>query len=256
MNKKFIIKNSKNKDSEVYYCQAVVGSAILKMDWSISNFGFGEFYCYMKNGQILVDNECVSRDVVEQVFGCGFYNMFNPLEDSVELKEKIVDYEFVRNEFFVKKGDFQVYYAIDEFTENGEILCYEFWSGLSKKFVIEVKKFPEFEVDDGHMSFSTLLNKGVWKDYFISAKFIEIEVSWGNKIKSEDKVLEDCSLTYNEISKETHIAYKFKGDDRYSFSMIKPNVKSNITEICDFPHSRDMLAQIGLFIGKNIKMTD
>ncbi len=255
--KKFITKNKRGEELEVSYCQAVIGSGVIKMDWSISNFGFGEFYCFQnKNKEVVADNEHVSRNILEQVFACGFYNMVNPLEDKVQIIEGDVVYKDIRDQFKKEEDGFQIYYAMDNFSADGDILTYEFWSGLSKRFVLKVRKYPDFdELDDTHFCFSKLLNDGNWEQYFISGKCFKVSVDSQQKLK-EYKEIEDCILVYNDISDERYVRYKFKEEDKYHFSQIEGDLKTNRTYIRNFPYSKDLLADIGLHVGKTIKMTD
>lgn len=268
--KEFLINTEDGRNRAVSYAQVVLPESqnrtLFVLDWSVSNFGFGEFVCFknQETNQVTLDNEYVGRETVEMVFSNAFYNLINPSVDRLNIGESMVDYDFLIEKFKVKENSFQVLYTVQKFSkfiadESGdEFLKFEFWYGLEELFVVELKKYPEFdELDEAHYSFSELLNKGDFRDYFVSAKVIYHK--WNcNDLKNENKEKElvDAHLIKNDASNAVHLAYKFKDENSYHFNILMNCPKTNRTMIEKFPYSKDMLAKIGLFIGKTIKMTD
>jgi len=48
-------------------CKPHIRAPRVILQWTKENFGFGELYFYLKDGQVHCDNECMDKDTIKEI---------------------------------------------------------------------------------------------------------------------------------------------------------------------------------------------
>lgn len=162
----------------------------LQIYWGVSNFGFGEFIFYIKDGQTFCDNEACSSKTVGTVLKKSVWDMVYKDFDTLESITSAISEDDAHSLFAIGKGGFRIYrnaHTRDVIDDKLYISYFEKSNYIKTTLVFDNRTFPDL-IDEESADFvlSDYLEQTKW-EHFIKA----YQTAWIKTVLTEQIALDD-----------------------------------------------------------------